>query len=82
MIFLAYFSPTFQRRISNHKINQAHIEFLKGMNYANFGETIGGVKAREKKYHARQELQEAMESIRMLNQLTFIVLTLFWLDVI
>ena len=33
------------------------------MNYANFGENIDGMKAREKKYHARQELQDAMESI-------------------
>lgn len=33
------------------------------MNYANFGETITGVHAREKKYHVRQELQDAMESI-------------------
>ena len=33
------------------------------MNYANFGETITAVHAREKKYHVRQELQDTMESI-------------------
>jgi rRNA maturation endonuclease Nob1 len=50
-------------RASSHKINQAHVEFLKGMNYANGNESIEELKSREKKYHMRQDLQLTVESL-------------------
>ncbi|KAJ3345474.1 hypothetical protein HDU91_007340 [Kappamyces sp. JEL0680] len=52
-----------QMRISNHKINQAHISFLKGMNFANQGESLDAIRLREHKYHERQDLQQTMEDL-------------------
>jgi hypothetical protein len=50
-------------RISNHKINQAHVSFLKGMNFANQGESVDQIRNREQKYHHRQDLQQTIEEL-------------------
>jgi hypothetical protein len=50
-------------RKSNHTLNQAHMGFLKGMRFANWGETIESVRKREKKYHQMQDMQQSIEEI-------------------
>lgn len=50
-----------QIRISNLKINQSHVNFLKAMNYAYGKGSIQDLKNQEAKYHSRQELQFNLE---------------------
>ncbi|TPX40544.1 hypothetical protein SeMB42_g05958 [Synchytrium endobioticum] len=48
---------------SNHKINRAEIDALKGMMYANFEESVSTIQSREKRYAEKMEMFELMESI-------------------
>ncbi|KAJ3064259.1 hypothetical protein HDU98_012297 [Podochytrium sp. JEL0797] len=52
-----------QLMVSNHKINQAKIEALKGSRYADMYDTIESVSARELKYAHMMGVQEEMELI-------------------
>jgi hypothetical protein len=58
-----YFQSEGIIRRSNNALNQAHMSFLKGMRFANFGETIDSIRGREKKYHEMQDMQQAMEEL-------------------
>lgn len=51
-------------RKSNHAVNQAHVEFLKGLRFANGNETIDTIRKREQKYHYMQDIHDSMETIR------------------
>ncbi|KAJ3030202.1 UNVERIFIED_CONTAM: hypothetical protein HDU68_009843 [Siphonaria sp. JEL0065] len=52
-----------QLMVSNHKINQAKIEALKGSRYADMYDSIESVSAREAKYAHMMGVQEEMEHI-------------------
>ncbi|KAI8621906.1 hypothetical protein BC830DRAFT_1092128 [Chytriomyces sp. MP71] len=52
-----------QLMVSNHKINQAKVEALKGANYACMEDTIDTIMAREMKYAQMMNIQEEMERI-------------------
>ncbi|KAJ3241686.1 hypothetical protein HDU81_011010 [Chytriomyces hyalinus] len=52
-----------QLMVSNHKINQAKVEALKGSRYACKDDTIETVMAREMKYAQMMSVQEEMERI-------------------
>ncbi|KAJ3256779.1 hypothetical protein HK103_005153 [Boothiomyces macroporosus] len=58
-----YIQTQAQIRFSNHKINQATIESLKGLRFANKRETFDTVTKRDKKYKYEKNIQEAMENI-------------------
>lgn len=58
-----YIQTETQIRNSNHKINQAQVEFVKTMSFVNNGESIESIRAREKKYHMRQDVQASIEGI-------------------
>jgi hypothetical protein len=58
-----YFQSEGIIRRSNNTLNQAHMSFLKGMRFANMGETIQSIRERERKYHEMQDMQQAMEEI-------------------
>lgn len=48
---------------SNHKINRAEVETIKGMKHANKGRTAQSVEAHEWKYDQRMKSYESMEEI-------------------
>ncbi|KAI9327084.1 hypothetical protein BDR26DRAFT_876057 [Obelidium mucronatum] len=52
-----------QLMVSNHKINQAKIEAIKGSRYADMYDSIESVSAREAKYARMMGVQEEMEHI-------------------
>jgi multidrug resistance efflux pump len=47
---------------SNNKINQAHVEFLKGMNYVDYG-SVASYYASKKRVEARQDEHESIEAL-------------------
>ncbi|KAJ3319752.1 hypothetical protein HDV06_005953 [Boothiomyces sp. JEL0866] len=58
-----YIQTQSQIRFSNHKINQATIESIKGLRFANKKETLDSITKRDKKYKYEKNIQEAMENI-------------------
>ncbi|KAJ3269861.1 hypothetical protein HDV01_000867 [Terramyces sp. JEL0728] len=58
-----YIQTQAQIRFSNHMINQATIESIKGLRFANKRETFETVSKRDKKYKYEKNMQDAMENI-------------------
>ncbi|KAJ3210705.1 hypothetical protein HDU67_005080, partial [Dinochytrium kinnereticum] len=52
-----------QLMMSNHKVNRAEVEAIKGIRYANIEEDITSTAGREHKYAQRMAVFEEMESI-------------------
>ncbi|KAJ3021165.1 hypothetical protein HKX48_009085 [Thoreauomyces humboldtii] len=52
-----------QLMVSNHVVNRAEVEAIKGIRYANKGETIQTALARQHKYDMRLTISETMEAI-------------------
>ncbi|KAJ3102431.1 hypothetical protein HDU97_000574 [Phlyctochytrium planicorne] len=52
-----------QLMVSNHKVNRAEIEAIKGIRYANIEDDISTFGSREMKYHQRLTQYEEMEKI-------------------
>ncbi|KAJ3147681.1 hypothetical protein HDU86_007930 [Geranomyces michiganensis] len=52
-----------QLMVSNHVVNRAEIEAIKGIRHANKGETVETVQKRHYKYDQRMDMYETMEDI-------------------
>lgn len=58
-----YIQTRAQLMFSNHKINRAEVEALKGAKYANMGESLEACNQRYEKYSMRLEVTEDMEEL-------------------
>ena len=56
-----------QVMVSNHKINRAEVEAIKGIKYANAEEDLETTRRREQKYAIRMEYHQELEDISKLS---------------